>query len=83
MDGNSMRSEYEKLDDFLIYAICFILGAITYLIFPKDYTAPVGPPTAPTRTILEQTTVGKETCVLYGSSESKYAEPTPICYKQQ
>lgn len=31
-----MNNEYTKLDDFLIHAICFVLGAITYFIFPRD-----------------------------------------------
>lgn len=35
-----MKNEYTKLDDFLIYAICFMLGAITYFIFPRDTNIP-------------------------------------------
>lgn len=76
-----MNNDYEKLEDFLIYAICFVLGAITFFIFPKDYATPVGPPTTPTRTIVEQTTVNGMTCTIYNSNTD--INPTPICRKAQ
>lgn len=76
-----MNNEYTKLDDFLIYAICFMLGAITFLIFPRDYSAPMGPIASPTKTILDQTTVNGVTCSTYNSNINPNAEAT--CYKAQ
>lgn len=65
----------------ITFIIFFLLGCWEYFAFPKDSYPHSIPSPIPTQTILEQTTVNGETCIIYGSSNT--ANATTVCYKQK